>query len=64
MNIHERFERYVEDYKLFSKSDKILVAVSGGRDSMLLVLLLLQSQYAIEIAHCNFQLRGEESMRH
>lgn len=61
MNIHERFERYVEDYKLFSKSDKILVAVSGGRDSMLLVWLLLQSQYAIEIAHCNFQLRGEES---
>jgi len=61
MNIHARFERYVEDYKLFSKSDRILVAVSGGRDSMLLLWLLLQSQYAIEIAHCNFQLRGVES---
>jgi tRNA(Ile)-lysidine synthase len=61
MNIHARFTRYVEEYKLFSKGDKILVAVSGGRDSMLLLWLLQQSEFALEIAHCNFQLRGAES---
>lgn len=61
MEILKRFERYVEDNKLFSKDEKILVAVSGGRDSMLLLWLLHQLYYPVEIAHCNFQLRGEES---
>ena len=61
MEIITRFERYVEDNKLFNKEDKILVAVSGGRDSMLLLWLLFKSNYAMEIAHCNFHLRGAES---
>lgn len=61
MEILKRFERYVEENKLFSKDEKILVAVSGGRDSMMLLWLLHQLSYPIEIAHCNFQLRGEES---
>ena len=61
MDILGRFVRYVEDNKLFSDRDKILVAVSGGRDSMLLLWLLFKSNYTIAIAHCNFQLRGQES---
>ena len=61
MDILNRFECYVEENKLFSKADKILVAVSGGRDSMLLLWLLHHCNYSIEVAHCNFQLRGEES---
>ncbi|MCA5004573.1 tRNA lysidine(34) synthetase TilS [Sphingobacterium bovistauri] len=61
MNILARFERYVVDNKLFNKSDKILVAVSGGRDSMLLLWLLNRCNYCFEIAHCNFELRGAES---
>ena len=61
MNFITRFESYIEAYSLFSKDDKILVAVSGGKDSMLLLWLLHQCNYSIEIAHCNFQLRGNES---
>lgn len=61
MEIVRAFESYIEENKLFSKNDKILVAVSGGRDSMLLLWLLHTSHYTVHIAHCNFHLRGEES---
>lgn len=61
MKIIEQFERYVQENKLFTKADKLLVAVSGGRDSMLLLWILQRAGYQVEIAHCNFQLRGEES---
>lgn len=39
----------------------ILVAVSGGVDSMVLASMLLESGYAIAVAHCNYQLRGADS---
>lgn len=39
----------------------ILVAVSGGVDSMVLASLLLESGYSLAVAHCNYQLRGADS---
>ena len=39
----------------------ILVAVSGGVDSMALAALLSESGYSIAVAHCNYQLRGADS---
>ncbi|MGZ9736785.1 tRNA lysidine(34) synthetase TilS [Flavobacterium sp. GNP002] len=45
----------------FLSGKKILLATSGGKDSMVMVHLFQQLDYKIGIAHCNFQLRGMES---
>jgi tRNA(Ile)-lysidine synthase len=46
---------------LINSNDKVLLTVSGGIDSMTLVELFAESGVGFAIAHCNFQLRGEES---
>ncbi|MEG0789036.1 MAG: tRNA lysidine(34) synthetase TilS [Alistipes sp.] len=55
------FQQYIAENCLFSKEDKILLTVSGGVDSMVMLSLFVLSGYKIGVAHCNFQLRGEES---
>ncbi|WP_140937449.1 tRNA lysidine(34) synthetase TilS [Sphingobacterium lumbrici] len=61
MELLDRFKDYCVENELFATSDKLLLAVSGGRDSMLMATLFLKAQINIEIAHCNFGLRGQES---
>ena len=56
-------DSYIHEKKLFSKSDRILVGLSGGPDSVVLLHILLQLKYKICAAHCNFHLRDEESNR-
>lgn len=57
----ERFQEYVNRQNLFTRQDKILLTVSGGVDSMVLMSLCVNSGYKVGIAHCNFCLRGHES---
>jgi len=45
----------------FLKGKKLLVASSGGIDSMVLIDLLSKLDYQISLAHCNFHLRGKDS---
>lgn len=60
---HLDVNRFIEEKSLFSLKDKILVALSGGADSVALLRVLLALGYTCEAAHCNFHLRGEESDR-
>ena len=53
--------QYINENKLFDKNSKILLALSGGIDSVCLADLLFRLGYNMEFAHCNFNLRGQES---
>lgn len=63
IDLLQLFKECIESNKLFSKKHHLLVACSGGVDSVVLVHLLNSLGYRITILHCNFQLRGDESMR-
>ena len=49
--------RFIESGSLFGSGSRILVALSGGADSVALLRVLLQAGYDCEAAHCNFRLR-------
>src|SRR5690348_6913019 len=63
MSLLKEFIKNIEQQNLFQKNDYLLLAVSGGADSVALCELCFQAGFHFEIAHCNFQLRGEESER-
>lgn len=57
----DQFLNDVKEKQLFEPHQKVLLAVSGGIDSMVLLHLFEMSDFEYGIAHCNFQLRGNES---
>ncbi len=63
MNLIQNFKDYINQHHLFNQKDKLLLAVSGGVDSVVLCELCHQAGYDFAIAHCNFKLRGAESDR-
>lgn len=63
MNFKSRIEIYIAKHGLMSKNDRVLVTLSGGADSVSLLMVLLSLGYDCVAVHCNFHLRGEESFR-
>lgn len=61
MFLLDAFEKHIEENKLFTHEDKVLLTVSGGVDSMVMMSLTAAAGYRFGVAHCNFQLRGKES---
>jgi tRNA(Ile)-lysidine synthase len=57
----DRFKKFIAENNLIKPGDRILLAVSGGIDSMTMTYLFLQLKNEIGIAHCNFTLRAAES---
>ena len=63
MSLVQRYLAFITQNHLFNKSEHLLIAVSGGADSVALCELCHQVGFTFSIAHCNFRLRGDESNR-
>lgn len=61
--LESKIEKYISEKGLFGKTDKLVVALSGGADSVALLRILLSLGYDCVAAHCNFHLRAAESDR-
>lgn len=59
--MHNHLVDFILKEKLIAKGEKVLLAVSGGVDSVVMCHLFAQTDFSFGIAHCNFALRGEES---
>lgn len=57
----EQFIKFIHEENLFHSSQRILLAVSGGADSMLMLHFFVNNGFPVAVAHCNFGLRGRES---
>ncbi len=60
-NLRTRFKKHIEESFSFLNEKKILIACSGGVDSVVLTYLMKELKFEIALAHCNFSLRGKES---
>jgi len=56
-----QFKQYISSFRLFSPEEPVLLAISGGVDSMVMAELFHRAGFNFAIAHCNFNLRGSES---
>ena len=63
METLKKVRQFIDSNQLLKDNDRILVGVSGGADSVVLLHILLKLGFECVVAHCNFHLRGEESMR-
>lgn len=63
MTIRQKVVSYIKEKQLIPEQGKIIVALSGGADSVALLYLLSELNYPLIAAHCNFHLRGAESDR-
>ena len=61
--MYQRFLQFIQKNDLFDPNEPILLAVSGGLDSMVMLHLFMSSHFSFEVAHANFHLRGDESDR-
>jgi tRNA(Ile)-lysidine synthase len=62
-DLHRRVSAFIQAEGLLGRGDTVLVALSGGADSVCLLRLLRALEYPVVAAHCHFHLRGEESDR-
>ena len=61
MNLLTAFRNYISAEKLFGADDTLLLAVSGGVDSVVMCHLCQEAGFNFSILHCNFRLRGADS---
>lgn len=62
MSLLHQFQSFIHQHRLVQEGERVLLAVSGGVDSMVMAHLFVEANLEIALAHCNFQLRGEESV--
>ena len=63
MDVLKTVADYISANRLLTPDGMHLVALSGGADSVALLLIMQKLGYRVEAVHCNFHLRGEESDR-
>ena len=54
-------KNFIKHNNLIAENDTVLCAVSGGADSIVMASVLIELNYKIAIAHCNFKLRGKQA---
>ena len=61
--VSEKVERFILSNRLIGKNSKVIAGLSGGPDSVCLIMILAELGFDVTAVHCNFHLRGAESMR-